>query len=58
MVIPKTLGFNWLHQPQPDKPTYGFIDIEIQDSGVGDAQQIWKPFRGLIEIRYSPTEEV
>jgi len=58
LVIPQTLGFTWSQQPQPDKPVYGFIDLEVQDTGVGDRKQVWKPFRGLIEIRYSPTEAV
>jgi len=58
LVIPQTLGFTWTIQPSPDKPVYGFIDLEVQDTGIGDRQQIWKPFRGLVEIRYSPTEEV
>ena len=58
LVIPQTLGSTWTIQPAPDKPVYGFIDLEVQDTGFGDRQQIWKPFRGLIEIRYSPTEEV
>jgi hypothetical protein len=38
------------------KPVYGFIDLEVADTGTGNNQQIWKPFRGLVEIRYSPTE--
>ncbi len=56
LVIPQTLGKNWSVRPSPDKPVYGFIDLEVQDTGVGERKQIWKPFRGLIEIRYSPTE--
>ena len=58
LVLPQTLSFDWAVQPTPDKPTYGFMDIEVRDTGVGDLQQVWKPVRGLIEMRYSPNEQV
>jgi len=58
LVIPETLGDDWSVNPAPNSPVYGFIDLEIRDTGLGNEQQVWKPFRGLIEIRYSPTEEV
>jgi hypothetical protein len=56
IVIPQDLVDTWNTFPAPDKPIYGFIDLEIADTGVGNNQQIWKPMRGLIEVRYSPTE--
>ncbi len=56
IVIPQDLVNTWNTFPAPDKPIYGFIDLEIADTGVGNLQQIWKPMRGLIEVRYSPTE--
>ena len=56
LVIPATLCNTWNTFPAPDKPIYGFIDVEIADTGSGNLQQIWKPLRGLVEIRYSPTE--
>jgi len=56
IVIPQTLASTWDAFPAPDKPVYGFIDLEIADPGTGNAQQIWKPLRGVIEVRYSPTE--
>jgi len=58
LVIPETLSDTWSVGPTPNKPVYGFIDLEIRDTGTGSEQQIWKPFRGLVEVRYSPTEEV
>ena len=58
IVIPQDLIENWDTFPAPDKPIYGFIDLEIADTGVGNEQQIWKPLRGVIEVRYSPTEAV
>lgn len=56
IVLPADLIANWDTYPIPDKPVYGFIDVEIADTGVGNLQQIWKPMRGLVEVRYSPTE--
>jgi len=58
LVIPSSLTNEWATQPTPDKPVYGFMDVEVQDTGLGNLQQIWKPIRGLIEIRFSPTEQV
>lgn len=56
LVVPKDLADLWETQPAPDKPVYGFIELKVEDTGVGSQQQIWKPFRGLVEVRYSPTE--
>jgi hypothetical protein len=58
IVIPEGLIDSWATTPIPDKPVYGFIGLEIRDPGVGNEQLIWKPLRGLIEVRYSPTEVV
>jgi hypothetical protein len=43
-------------QPDINKSVYGFLGVEIKDTGVGALQQIYKPFRGLVEVRFSPTE--
>jgi len=56
IVIPENLIDNWVTQPAPEKPTYGWIGMEVRDSGSGENQQIWKPMRGLIEVLYSPSE--
>ncbi|MDB9983386.1 hypothetical protein OAD54_01420 [Candidatus Pelagibacter sp.] len=58
IVIPEGLVDSWVTQPAPDTPSYGWIGLEVRDSGIGDAQQIWKPFRGLVEVMFSPSEEV
>jgi hypothetical protein len=58
IVIPENLIDSWATQPTPQSPTYGWIGVEVRDGGVGSAQQIWKPFRGLVEVLYSPSEEV
>ena len=56
IVIPSTIIDTWTTTPEPDQPIYGFIGLEIADTGTGNAQQVWKPMRGLLEVRYSPTE--
>jgi hypothetical protein len=56
IVIPEDLIDSWTTQPAPEKPTYGWIGLEIRDVGVGNEQQIWKPMRGLVEVLYSPSE--
>lgn len=56
LVIPETLSSTWTVQPTPNKPVYGYIDLEVRDTGIGQRQQIWKPLRGLVEVLYSPTE--
>jgi hypothetical protein len=58
LVFPETLTSTWSTAPLPNKPVYGFFGIEIADAGVGSAQQIWKPVRGLVEVLYSPTEAI
>jgi hypothetical protein len=58
LVIPSTLSASWTTQPQPSAPSYGWIELEVKDGGLGSAQQIWKPFRGLVEVLFSPVDEV
>jgi len=58
LVLPENLVDSYVTQPLPHKPAYGWIGLEVRDGGIGSAQQIWKPFRGLVEILYSPSEEV
>jgi len=58
LVIPEELIDNWTTQPSPEKPAYGWIGLEVRDPGVDELQQIWKPMRGLVQVRYSPSEAV
>lgn len=57
IVIPDELTTGFTTPPLPEQPAYGWIGVEIADTGVGDHQQKWKPFRGLVEILYSPSEQ-
>ena len=56
IVIPETLIDSWTTQPRPNKPSFGWIGLEVRDNGTGADQQIWKPMRGLVEVLYSPSE--
>ena len=58
IVIPEDLIDSWTTQPSPTSPAYGWVGLEVRDTGTGDSQQVWKPFRGLVEVVYSPSEEV
>lgn len=57
-VIPQDLCDNWDVKPAPDDPVYGYFALSVADTGVGSAQQIFVPIRGLIEVRYNPVEVV
>lgn len=56
IVIPENLVDSYTTQPLPNKPSYGWIGLEVADNATGNAKQIWKPMRGLVEILYSPSE--
>ena len=56
VVITDDLCDTWAVQPTPDDPVYGFFALSVADTGVGNAQQIFVPVRGLIEVRYNPVE--
>jgi len=58
LVFPSTLIDAWATTPEPDQPVYGYIGLEVADTGAGASQLIWKPIRGLVEVRYSPSEAV
>jgi len=58
IVLPTDLIDSWTTKPSPESPVYGWIGLEVQDNGIGNAQQIWKPFRGLVEVLYSPSEAI
>jgi hypothetical protein len=56
IVFPEELITSWTVQPSPDRPVYGFVELEVRDPGTGNNKQIWKPVRGLVEVLFSPTE--
>lgn len=58
IVIPHDLADTWAIAATPDDPTYGFLALSVADTGVGSAQQVFVPLRGLVEVRYNPVETV
>lgn len=56
VVLLSTMINSWDVKPTPDKPVYGYFDVEVADNGAGNEQQIFKPVQGLIKITYSPLE--
>lgn len=56
VVLPDDLADSWDTQPTPDDPVYGFFALSVADTGVGDAQQVFVPVRGMVEVRYNPVE--
>lgn len=56
VVLPDDLADTWAVGPTPDDPAYGFFSLQIADTGSGDAQQIFVPVRGMVEVRYNAVE--
>jgi hypothetical protein len=57
--LPKTLSLNWSMQPGIGLPCYGFFELRITETTAGGTfKRTWKPTRGVIEVRFSPTELV
>lgn len=54
VVLPNDLISTWDAAPTKDKPVYGFLGIEVADTGVGNEQQIFTPLQGIVEIKYNP----
>ena len=68
-TIPYDLAITASPKPSPEESIFFFIDIEVGEPGTGDTispigdsaavtKQVWKPIRGLVEVLYSPTEEI
>lgn len=58
LVIPDDLTASWDVSPAPDDPVFAYFAVQIADAGVGDAQQVWVPVRGVIEVLYNPVRTV
>jgi len=68
-TLPWDLHVGLAVQPKPDAPVYLFFELEVGSPGTGDNTSpvgdaapvgtfVWKPIHGLIQLMYSPTEEV
>lgn len=56
--FPSTLGQGWTVQPKVNSPSYGFFELRITEPANPVYQRTWKPVRGMVEILFSPTDEV
>ena len=43
----------WSPMPQPGKPVYGFLGLEIAEPSTNTYPQVWRPLRGQIQVLYS-----
>jgi len=55
--FPKELstGPVWSVQPTPVSPVRGFFELRVTEPDGGVYTRTWKPLRGVVEIRFSPT---
>ena len=44
--------------PLPDKPSYGFFELQVTELSNPVYTNTWKPVRGLIEFMFSPTARI
>lgn len=54
----ETIGDTWAVQPGVDKPVYAFFELKVQEPVSASFRRTWKPVRGTLEIKYSPTHLV
>lgn len=53
-----TLSTGYAVQPGVNNPVYGFFELRVTEPANPIYTRTWKPTRGLVEFRYSPTELV
>lgn len=58
LQFPKTLAGTWVVQPTVDSPVYGFFELRVTEPTDAIFTRTFKPVRGLVEILFSPTEDV
>ena len=58
LQFPKTLAGTWTVQPTVDSPVYGFFELRVTEPTDAIFTRTFKPVRGLVEILFSPTEDV
>lgn len=56
--FPKTLTNSWAVQPVVDGPVYAFFELRVTEPNDPVFVRTFKPVRGMVEILFSPTEEV
>jgi len=54
----KELGANWAKKASVDNPVYGFFELRVTEPNDPIFVRTWKPVRGMVELLFSPTQEV
>lgn len=54
----KSIGSNWHLAPSVNYSVYGFFELRVTEPTDSIFIRTWKPVRGLVEIKYSPTYSV
>lgn len=56
--FPSNLGQAWAVQPTVNSSVRGFFELQVTEPAGGVYQRSWKPLRGMVELLYSPTQQV
>jgi hypothetical protein len=55
---PATLGSTWSVKPTVTSNTYGFFELRVTEPTDIIFSRTFKPIRGMVELLFSPTDEV
>jgi hypothetical protein len=58
LQFPLSLGDDWSVKPTVNSPAYGFFELRVKEPNNSIFVRTWKPIRGMVELHYSPTDEV
>lgn len=56
--FPKELGSTWAQKATVQTSVYGFIELRVTEPADPIFTRTWKPIRGMVELLFSPTDEV
>jgi len=56
--FPNTLSGDWEVAPQVNSPVYGFFELRVTEPADPIFSRTFKPIRGMVEILFSPTDQV
>jgi hypothetical protein len=56
--FPSTLSTDWQVSPIVDSPVYGFFELRVTEPSDPVFSRTFKPIRGMVEVLFSPTDEV
>jgi len=56
--FPSSLSIDWNVSPQVNSPVYGFFELRVTEPADPIFSRTFKPIRGMVEVLFSPTDEV